>query len=409
MMERQDVYARLKALHEEHLLRFFGDLTPDEQQAFLDQLSSTDFSCLASFPHRTDPVRHGVFSPLPAMRLDDIHAQRDAFRTRGLEEAEKGSLGAVLLAGGMGTRLGADGPKGVFDIGVTHPVYIFQRIFENLMYAATRIGRPVHLAVMTSDRNDGETRSFLSSHAFFGYPADYVHFFRQEMAPAVDEEGHLLLEAPGRLATSPNGNGGWLRSMAASGILDLFRRDGVRWLNVFAVDNVLQNICDPIFFGATLESGRPCGAKVVRKAGPEEKVGVMCLEDGRPTVVEYYELTDEMRNARDGQGRYLYDFGVINNYLFRIEDAVRVMNGSMPLHFAHKKIDCIDEKGRPVHPKEPNGWKFEYFIFDLIHELDGCLPFEVERDREFAPIKNRTGVDSVESARALLIRNGFRL
>ena len=134
----------------------------------------------------------------------------------------------------------------------------------------------------------------------------------------------------------------------------------------------------------------------------------MCLEDSRPTVVEYYELTDEMRNARDGQGRYLYDFGVINNYLFRIEDAVRVMNGSMPLHFAHKKIDCIDEKGRPVHPKEPNGWKFEYFIFDLIHELDGCLPFEVERDREFAPIKNRTGVDSVESARALLIRNGFR-
>lgn len=116
-----------------------------------------------------------------------------------------------------------------------------------------------------------------------------------------------------------------------------------------------------------------------------------------------------MRNVRDGQGRYLYDFGVINNYLFRIEDAVRVMNGSMPLHFAHKKIDCIDEKGRPVHPKEPNGWKFEYFIFDLIHELDGCLPFEVERDREFAPIKNRTGVDSVESARALLIRNGFRL
>ena len=172
---------------------------------------------------------------------------------------------------------------------------------------------------------------------------------------------------------------------------------------------MLQQICDPVFFGAVLESGAACGSKVVRKTSPGEKVGVMCLKDGKPSVVEYYEMTDEMRELCDGTGERVYNYGVILNYLFRVPDLLRVMDESMPLHFAHKKIPYLAEDGTTVTPASENGWKFEYFILDLISEMETCLPFEVERTREFAPVKNASGPDSVDTARALLRENGVEL
>ena len=185
--------------------------------------------------------------------------------------------------------------------------------------------------------------------------------------------------------------------------------EGIEWLNIFAVDNVLQRIADPCFVGAVLKKNCAVGAKVVRKNAPDEKVGVMCLEDGRPSIVEYYELSEEMMNARDENGDPAYNFGVILNYLFRVADLEKMAAGSLPLHIVEKKIPFLDANGNLVKPEEPNGYKYENLVLDMIHKLDSCLPFEVVREREFAPIKNKTGVDSVESARALLEKNGVIL
>lgn len=408
-MNYAEINAQLKALRQEHLLRFYDTLSEDEQSALLRNLEKMDLNYLRAFAERGKEVQRGRIEPIPVLRIPEIEEKKDLFAEEGLKLIREGKAAAVLLAGGMGSRLGHDGPKGTFDIGVTRPVYIFQRLIENLQETVREAGRPVHLFIMTSEANDAETRSFLHAHDFFGYDPSYIHFFTQAMAPAVDEDGRILMETKTAPVSAPNGNGGWLLSMESAALLDLVKKEGIEWLNVFSVDNVLQRICDPVFIGATALSGFASGSKVVKKTDPGERVGVMCREDGRPAVVEYYEMTDSMRTAADEDGHYLYYYGVILNYLFRVSDAVAVMHEKMPVHFAHKKIPCIDEQGRAFVPSEPNGWKFEYFIFDLLHELDGCLVYEVDRAKEFAPVKNRSGADSPESARELLLAQGIRI
>ena len=229
------------------------------------------------------------------------------------------------------------------------------------------------------------------------------------MAAATDYEGKIYLEEKGKISTSPNGNGGWFISMKRTGMLEKLHAFGIEWLNVFAVDNVLQKIADPCFVGATIQKGCVVGAKVVRKSAPDEKVGVMCLEDGRPSIVEYYELTEELMNAKDENGDPAYYFGVILNYLFNVAELERILEKRLPLHIVEKKIPYLNEAGELVKPQEPNGYKYENLVLDMIHQMSSCLPFEVVREKEFAPIKNMTGVDSVESARALLQKNGVKL
>ena len=208
---------------------------------------------------------------------------------------------------------------------------------------------------------------------------------------------------------APNGNGGWYKSMARAGITEELRREGIEWLNAFAVDNVLQRIADPCFLGAVLDRGCACGSKVIRKAFPEEKVGVMCRRNGRASVVEYYELTPEMLQERNGSGDLAYNFGVILNYLFRVDALDKFLGDKPILHLAKKKVPCLNAEGVVIQPETENGYKLETMILDLVEKMDSCLPFEVVREKEFAPIKNKTGVDSIESARELLKKNGIEL
>lgn len=351
----------------------------------------------------------GSFAPLGAMEREEIAHRRGELEQAGLEALRAGKVGAILLAGGQGTRLGFDKAKGMYNIGETRTLYIFEQLIENLKKVTAQAGVWVPLYIMTSEKNDSDTRAFFREHDFFGYDPAYVQFFVQEMAPAVDFEGNLLLEAPDSLAMSPNGNGGWFQSMLAAGLEQDLRGKGIEWLNVFAVDNVLQQIADPVFVGATLLSGCVCGAKVVRKCDPYERVGALCLEDGHPSIVEYYELTPEMAEARDEKGTLLYGFGVILNYLFRVDRLMDITGRKLPVHVVEKKVPYLDEGGNLVKPAEPNAYKFETLILDMVYMMDNCLSFEVEREREFAPVKNAAGVDSVESARELLRQNGISL
>ena len=262
---------------------------------------------------------------------------------------------------------------------------------------------------MTSEKNNDETVAFWKEKNYFGYPAQYVRFFKQDMAPAVDLSGKVILEGKANIALSPNGNGGWYSSLARCGLLSEIRARGIEWLNAFAVDNVLQRIADPVFVGACIAEGVNCGSKVVCKAEPHEKVGVLCLEDGKPNIIEYYELTEEMANARDEKGDLQYIYGVILNYLFRLEKLDEVADAKIPVHVVKKKVPYLSEAGELVKPQTENGYKFETLILDMIKLMETCLPFEVVREREFAPIKNRTGVDSVDTARELLQKNGIVL
>ncbi len=408
-MTKEEAAKKLQACGQEHVLKYYDELTPEEQKDLLLQIEETDFSILSHAKDRVQAGKRGVFTPLQATTLEEIEKRRQEFHDAGVDTIRDGKTAALLLAGGMGTRLGSDNPKGMYDIGETKHVYIFQRLVENLLDVVEETGTWIRLFVMTSEKNHDATVRFFEEQNYFGYRKDRVAFFKQDMAPACDYNGKAYLEAKHRISTSPNGNGGWFSSLVRAGLDRILREENIEWINVFAVDNVLQRILDPCFVGATVLADVSVGAKVVKKATPDEKVGVICLEDGSPSIVEYYELSPEMMEAKDANGNPAYYYGVILNYLFRVSELRDLSDSQLDLHVVEKKIPCLDSAGNPLKPSEPNGYKFELLVLDMIHQLRTCLPYEVIREKEFAPIKNPTGVDSVESARELCKRNGISL
>ncbi len=390
---------------QEHLLKYADELSYEELLRLTKQINMIDWSI---FVENTKPETAVSFLE-PIHAPSDINEKKELHRTTGLNAIREGKLCLLLLAGGQGTRLGFDKPKGTFNIGITKDLFIFQLLMEHTMDIVRLAGCFIHMYIMTSDINYRDTLIFFKEHNFFGYDPEYIHFFVQELNPATDFSGKILMNSKSSLALSPNGNGGWFSSMHKAGLLDKIFDSSLEWINVFSVDNVLQRIADPVFLGATIESGKMCGAKVVKKAAPDEKVGSICLQNGKPHIIEYYELSDDMMYKKNASGDLAFGFGVILNYLFPINRLKETLDMKMPHHIVKKAIPCIDEKGRFIEPAEPNGLKYETLALDLIHKMDDCLVFPVAREREFAPVKNSSGVDSVDTARELLVKNGYEL
>lgn len=383
--------------------------TAEQNEELKKRLEQIDFSVLEHIERKETVNERGVFAPLDAVEVGEIESRGDEFKEIGLKAIREGKVGAVLLAGGQGTRLGLDRPKGTLNIGVTKELYLFEQLLRNLMDVTDEAGVYVPLYIMTSNINNADTTAFFEEHDYFGYPKDYVKFFVQEMVPACDYEGRIYMESQTEVAMSPNGNGGWFSSMVNAGLLSDIKERGIEWINVFAVDNCLQRIADPMFVGATIAYGCESGAKVVRKAAPDERVGVLCTEDGKPSIAEYYEMTEEMATARKENGDLKYGFGVILNYLFSEKKLEQIVDARMPIHVVEKKIPYMDVDGTFVKPEQPNGYKFETLVLDMVHMMDDCIPYEVVREREFAPIKNLHGVDSLDSARELMKGCGIEL
>lgn len=383
--------------------------TTEQNEKLTKRLEEIDFSVLEHIERKETVNERSVFAPLDAVEVSEIEARGAEFKELGLKAIREGKVGAVLLAGGQGTRLGLDRPKGTLNIGVTKELYLFEQLLRNLMDVTDEAGVYVPLYIMTSNINNADTTAFFEEHDYFGYPKDYVKFFVQEMVPACDYEGRIYMESQTEVAMSPNGNGGWFSSMVNAGLLSDIKERGIEWINVFAVDNCLQRIADPMFVGATIAYGCESGAKVVRKAAPDERVGVLCTEDGKPSIAEYYEMTEEMATARKENGDLKYGFGVILNYLFSEKKLEQIADARMPIHVVEKKIPYMDVDGTFVKPEQPNGYKFETLVLDMVHMMDDCIPYEVVREREFAPIKNLHGVDSLDSARELMKGCGIEL
>lgn len=400
----------LSTYGQQHLMDYFEKISDQEKENLISQIKKIDFSVLDVLKQEKNCIcKRDGFSPIEAVTIDEIAIRKNEFENKGLEAIKSSKLAAVLLAGGQGTRLGSDKPKGMYNIGVTNELYIFECLINNLMEVVNKSGVWIPLYIMTSEKNHEDTVKFFKEKNNFGYNSDYINFFIQDMAPSTDYNGKIYMENTSQISISPNGNGGWFSSMKRAGIVEELKTKGVEWLNVFAVDNVLQRIADPAFLGAVLISGCETGSKVVSKTEPNEKVGVMCLENGKPSIIEYYEMNDEMLNMRNSDGNLSYRFGVILNYLFNINKLEQIVNNNMPIHVVEKKIPYMSENGDYVKPETPNGYKFEKLILDMISMHDSCLVYEVIRNKEFAPVKNAVGVDSVESARQLLKENGVDL
>ena len=424
-MRKYDFAGILDKYGQHKFKEIFMSLDRKDRDSILGQADRIDFSMLDGIKEHSGTGRRGVITPIRTLTIKDYAKDVDKYRAIGINAIKHGKVAALMLSGGMGTRLGTKGPKGMVDIGLTRNVYIFQRLFENMLEVVREADAWFHVFIMTSVLNDADTRSFLAAHGYFGFDPEYVHFYMQDMAPCLDPDGGMFLEALNSIAMSPNGNGGFYSSLVGSECEPVLHNGSIEYVNVFSVDNVLQRICDPVFIGGVIDNGAACGAKVVAKASPDEKVGAMCLEDGTPSVVEYYEMTDELKSARLENGEPAYNYGVILNYLFSVRETDRVVEKKLPVHLVHKKVPYLGLADKSpvtgaeglksrdslvtVEPDAPNADKLELLSLDLVHLLPSCLPFEVIREREFAPIKNATGTDSVESARDLLKQNGYDL
>jgi UDP-N-acetylglucosamine/UDP-N-acetylgalactosamine diphosphorylase len=314
-----------------------------------------------------------------------------------------GRVAAFTVAGGQGTRLGYDGPKGTFPVTPLKRKPLFQVFAEKILAAGTRYGRPLHWFIMTSHANHAATEAFFQENGFFGLDANRVHFFRQGRMPAVNFEGKILLETKCTIALSPDGHGGSLRALQRSGSLDLMEREGIDTLSYFQVDNPLVRCIDPAFIGWHLSRRSEMSSKTVTKAYAEEKVGHFCTQNGRLVVIEYSDLPLEMQRETDASGGLRYLAGSIAIHVLDREFVRRLAAGgegvALPFHRADKKIAAVDASGAPFKPEKPNGVKFEMFVFDALPFANNPVVIETLRQNDFSPVKNAEGVDSPQTSR----------
>ncbi|NOY79048.1 MAG: UDPGP type 1 family protein [Calditrichaeota bacterium] len=392
-----------------HVFRFWDDLTEKEQKRFLEQLKKIDLDLINHLvetfirnprPRRFDgELEPPQTIPIPKTKAEIARA-REAKKI-GEEALRSGKVGLILVAGGQGTRLGYPGPKGMFPITPVKNKSLFQWHAEKIRALEKRYGVELPWYIMTSESNDQPTREFFEANNYFGLKASQIVFFVQDMLPAVDKEGRILLDEKGHVFTSPNGHGGTLLALYESGALEDMKRRGVEQLFYFQVDNVLVKIADPIFLGYHIQQNAEMSSKVVPKRDPFEKLGVIGIYNGKLSVVEYSDLSEEDMLARNPDGTLKYNAGSIAIHFFRRDflEAETEKGFKLPYHVAHKKIPYLDETGRRIEPDAPNGYKFETFIFDALRDTTSSVVMEVVREEEFSPVKNKEGEDSPQTAR----------
>ena len=410
-MARNPIIEKFQQAGQGQVFAFYDRLEAVEQQALVAEAQEIDLDELARLT-RTLLAKNAVatvnldgLAPAPYVPLPgnggDVAAWARA-KAAGEAALRAGRVAAFTVAGGQGTRLGYDGPKGTFPVTPVKKKTLFQVFAEKIRAAGDRYGRPLHWFIMTSHANHAATEAFFSEHKFFGLDRARVHFFRQGRMPAVDFDGKILLEAPGGIAMSPDGHGGSLRALERSGSLDFLKDEGVDTISYFQVDNPLVRCIDPAFLGWHLEQGSEMSSKMVPKAYADEKLGHFCTQRGRLVVIEYSDLPVAWQREPDpATGRLRFLAGSIAIHVLDREFIRRIAaeGTSLPFHRADKKISALDAAGRAVKPDKPNGVKFEMFVFDALPLAKNPVVIETARADDFSPVKNAEGVDSPRSCR----------
>lgn len=411
-MKHADLATRLNAIGQAHVFRFWQHLTPDQQNDFAKQLESLDWKLIdqlvqtiVKHPHKF--VLKGDVQPAPYYENKPADPEKQnklktAF-ARGEELLRQGKVAAFVVAGGQGTRLGWDGPKGTFPATPVKHKSLFQCFAETLLALGKRYGHAVPFYIMTSPQNDQPTREFWQKHQVFGMDKANVTFFPQDQMPAIGFDGRALLESMDSLALSPNGHGGSLMALWKSGAIGDMKKRRITQISYFQVDNPIVRCVDPVFIGLHDLDGAQMSSKMLPKAFPKEKLGNFCLIDGKMTVIEYSDLPDELAEQRLANGELRFRAGSIALHAIRV-DFVEDLNRhgfKLPFHRAEKKVPCIDlETGAPIKPEKPNAVKLETFVFDALPLTATSIIYETDRLDEFAPIKQAEGIDSPATSSA---------
>ncbi|MCW5774867.1 MAG: UDPGP type 1 family protein [Phycisphaeraceae bacterium] len=407
---------RLQRAGQPHLLNFYDRLTSDAQHSLLTQIESIDLESLPvlvrdyvlgkppiDLPPDIEPAPYYPHDPASPVRPWDS----DAFRAAGERLLRAGKVACFTVAGGQGTRLGYDGPKGCYPAGAVTGRPLFQFFAEGIRKTGEKYGVLPPWYVMTSPLNHDATVAFFEDRDYFGLRRDAVMFFPQGTMPSFDlQTGRILLASPGEIATNPDGHGGSLLALEVSGALEDMRRRGVEHISYFQVDNPIVRVADPVFLGlhATApDSSSEMSSKMLAKAYPEEKLGIFCVAGGRVRIIEYSDLPIERQRERLPDGRLRFLAGSPAIHILSVEFVERLNSDpafALPWHRAEKKVPCIDpDTGERIEPREPNAVKLERFVFDAIPLARASIVYEADRTEEFAPIKNADGVDSPRTSR----------
>jgi UDP-N-acetylglucosamine/UDP-N-acetylgalactosamine diphosphorylase len=400
-----DLLKHLRTHGQEHVLRWWAQLSDEERTELQQQLAALDLKLLADLYARraevaTLPAPERI-APIPVAALDTNNP--DTLRA-GEEALKRGEVAVLVVAGGQGTRLGFEHPKGMFPIGPVSNKTLFQIHAEKVLALGRRYGSAVPFLIMTSSATHAETESFFTEHRYFGLDADNVFFFRQGTMPALDlATGKLLMEARHRLFLSPNGHGGTLLALQDAGLFDRLQEAGVHHLFYYQVDNPLVEVAAPSFLGHHVLNRAEVSTKAIAKNGPLDKLGNLVLIDGRCSIIEYSDLPESLaRQTVDGELRFRVGNPAI--HIFDLQFLRQATTGAtrIPFHIARKKVPYLDETGNMVQPEQENALKFEMFIFDLLPRAERWTVVQTDRTREFHPLKNATGSDSPATVRQAL-------
>ena len=401
----------LKKHNQEHLLAFWDELDSEKRERLLSQIGELNFSkiddWIACFVENThSSYAKEDFEPVDYYKPEPENASQKEKYARasslGRKLISEGKVAAFVVAGGQGTRLGFDGPKGNFPISPVKNKTLFQIFAETISAASQKYGAVCPWYIMTSPLNYGETVEIFRSNDYYGLGKENVYIFQQGTLPNFSKEGKILLADKANIARSPDGHGGSFGALHKTGALDDMKKRGVEFISYWQVDNPLINIFDPLFLGLHALDEAQMSSKALRKADPKEKIGNFCKIRGRVHVIEYSDLSDELAFMRNPEGSLVFELGSIAIHIISrsfIEDFI-ARDKSLPLHRAVKSIPHIDESGKQV---ESEGIKLETFIFDALPLASKSIVFETIRSEEFAPTKNATGVDSAESSRQMMI------
>ena len=405
-IEYNEALKKLEKYGQEHLLARYNDLTDEKKEKIIKQIKNIDFDQATElFNITTKSIKKpdGEFSTIEYVDKSKLSQDEyDRYYSIGKKQIGEGKYAVVTMAGGQGTRLGYVAPKGTFKIGGGVEKSLFEALSDTIKEAREKYRARIPWYIMTSRENNNATEKFFEKNDFFGLPYEDVKFFKQGELPMLDTNGKLMLDETGLIKLAADGHGGVFESLAKNGYLDDMKARGIEWIFISGVDNVLAGLVDPIAVGLAIAEGTLATGKSVVKRSPTEGVGVFCKRNGRPYVIEYTEITDEMAYAKDSNGELLYGESHILTNLFNIKALENIAQNKLPYHKAFKKAKHTDiETGEIIKPEKPNAYKYEAFIFDAFERLDSMSILRVKREDEFAPLKNADGEDSPDTAREL--------
>lgn len=397
---------KLKKYNQEHVIKIMERFTEEEKEKIADQINNMDFENLTKLYNELnkEEINLGnVIEPISALKKNKLSLEQlEEMSDLGKNIIMTGKFAVATMSGGQGTRLGYSKPKGTFKIDVEpKPKYLFEIVCDTLKRANKHYDVIIPWYIMTSEENNDDIIAFFEENNYFGYPKKDVMFFKQGQMPLMSEEGKLLVGENKIIKEASDGNGGIFKSMSVSGCLDDMEKRGVKWIFIGSIDNVLLKMADPTLIGLAEEKNVKIATKSVLKSGPKERVGVICRRDGKVGVIEYSEMPEKLAEAVDEDGELIYGESHIMCNLFNLDILKELSKITLPYHKAHKKNSYLNEDGILVVPEEANSYKFETFIFDSFNYVDNIAILRGSREVDFAPVKNKEGVDSPATAREL--------